>query len=496
MIGKKLKMSKIAWRDLVRGTASVFLAAGLAVPALADEAGDQGAIDAAQSESLDTFVLSDPLPADVLTAEGTESEGPASLDGAVQVAQGVTSYDRRRRLTDQPARGQTVTSRPRPQYDPLGVRMGSFVLLPQLDVVEQYETNIFATEDDEEDDFITRIIPNLTLQSDWNNHQVRFETGADVGRYWENSREDYEDYFVGASGRVDIRRSTQLNLGTQYRRAHESNEDPDDAGAAAEHPTELNLYSADVALRHDFGRFNATVAGGFDRITYEDPDARNPPPNKIIEHDRDRNVYEGRVRVGYEIQPQYEAFVLGSYNQRRYDGDEVGTGINRDSDGYAVALGMAVDFGGVIFGDFYAGYRVQDYDDSSLDDISGLGGGADITWNVTGLTTIVGSLTGDIRETTDPNASGRQVATGRVRVDHELRRNILLGGEVSATRDDYEGISRTDWFYTAGANGTYLINRYLRGGVSYEFRQRNADSGFSGEDFTNHVFLVRLGLQY
>ena len=54
-------MSKIAWRDLVRGTASILLAAGLAAPVLADEAGEPGAVDTAQSESPDTFVLSDKL---------------------------------------------------------------------------------------------------------------------------------------------------------------------------------------------------------------------------------------------------------------------------------------------------------------------------------------------------------------------------------------------------------------------------------------------------
>ena len=86
------------------------------------------------------------------------------------------------------------------------------------------------------------------------------------------------------------------------------------------------------------------------------------------------------------------------------------------------------------------------------------------------------------------------MATGEFEVDHELRRNILIGGNLVATRDDYDGINRTDWIYGAGADATYLINRYLRAGVGYEFTQRDAES--SVNDFTNHVFLVRLGLQY
>jgi len=485
-------MSNIAWRNLVRGTVSVLFAAGISAPVLADEASDEGAPYKPQTESADAIDLSDPIWAEVLTSD---SDGSADAGRAIQIAQGVTTYEQRRRQVDRPRRGETVTGRARPQYDPLGVRMGSFVLLPELTVQEQYETNIFFTENNEEDDFITRVMPGLRLRSDWNNHQLQLESGADLGFYADNTDEDFQDYFVGASGRVDIKRSTQLRLRTRYRRDHESRESPDDADAVAgmrvaDEPTKMDLYSAGASLRHDFGRLNATVGGSFDRVSFKDPDAIGG--GSINEHERDRNIYAGTLRVGYEIQPTYEAFVLGSYNVREYDGLE--GGIDRDSDGYGIALGMEIDFGGLIFGEFYVGYLTQRYDDSTLDDLNGVGGGADITWNVTGLTTITGSLLGDVRETTATGASGRLVGTGEIGVDHELRRNIILGANINATRDDYEGINRTDWIYGAGADATYLINRYLRGGVEYEFRQRDAES--SVNDFTNHVFLIRLGLQY
>jgi hypothetical protein len=486
-------MSKIAWRNLVRGTASVFFAAGLVQPVLADQAGDETLVVASEPERSDAFDLTGPSAADgVLAAPG----GPAATrdtTGLVQLAQGVTTYEQRRREPDRPRRGQTVENRPRPQYDPLGVRAGSFVLFPTLTVQEQYESNIYATSNNEDDDFITRILPNLRLQSDWNNHALVVETGGDFGFYADHSDEDFQDYYIATRGRVDIRRSTVLRLGAGVRHLHESRESPDDPGPnVAEEPTQFNLYSAETSLRHDFGRINATLGGEFDRYSFDDPDAVGG--GEVIEHDRDRNVYTGTLRVGYEIQPSYEAFILGSYNKRVYDGNEVGTGIDRDSKGFGVAAGMEVDFGGVIFGDFFAGYRYQDYEDSSLDSIDGVGGGADLTWNVTELTTITALLSSDIRETTTPGASGRLVSTGEIGVDHELRRNIILSGNVGITRDDYQGTSRTDWIYRAGPDLTYLINRYLRASLGYEFVKR--DSDVSDEDFTNHVVLVRLGLQY
>jgi hypothetical protein len=366
----------------------VLLAAGISTPVLAGEAGDGGTPSTPQSESADAVDLSGPVLGDVLT---TETQGPVEAETSVQIAQGITTYEQRRRQVDDPRRGDTVEGRARPEYDPLGQRIGAFVLFPELVLQEQYESNIFF---------------RLTLRSDWNNHLLQLESGGDFGFYADNTDENYQDYFVGASGRVDIKRSTQLRLRTRYSRDHESRESPDDADAVAgarvaDEPTEIDIYSAGAALRHDFGRINATLGGTFDRLSFQDPDAIGG--GTINEHDRDRNIYEGSLRVGYQIQPRYEAFVRGSYNQRDYDG--LDDGVDRDSEGYGAAVGMEVDFGGVIFGDFFAGYRYQNYDDSTLDSLSGFGAGGEITWNVTKLTTIIGSLTGDLAETTPRSRS-------------------------------------------------------------------------------------------
>lgn len=453
-------MSNIAWRNLVRMTASVILAAGVAAPALAQEVSED-------------------------SAEAADTSQP------IQIAQGRTTYEIPARTQDRPRRGETVRGRARPQYDALGARVGSFIVLPEIEVQERYETNIFATNNNEEDDFITRLLPRAKLVSDWNNHQLQLDAGAAIGLHADNSDEDYEDYFLGASGRVDVRRSTNVRLGARYDHGHEDRASPDDAGTGEE-PTELDEYTANTALFHNFGRLNATLDGSFQRITFDDVNTVGGGTD--INHDRDRNVYEGGLRIGYEIVPQYEAFIRGSYNVRDYDGTEVGTGIDRDSTGYGVAVGMEVDFGGLVFGDFFAGFRRQDYDDPTLNSLSGVGGGADITWNVTGLTTITGRLVSDIGETTQAGASGRLVSTGQIEVDHELLRNLILGANIGATRDDYEGINRTDWLYRAGLDATYLINRYLRAGAGYDFVTRSAES--SVNDYTNHVFMIRLGLQY
>src|SRR2546430_17302073 len=80
-------------------------------------------------------------------------------------------------------RGETVTSRPRPELDPLGMRAGSFLIYPRLGLQEVYNDNIFAAESNEQGDFITLVRPQLDVRSDWTNHAVDLHAGATIGRH-------------------------------------------------------------------------------------------------------------------------------------------------------------------------------------------------------------------------------------------------------------------------------------------------------------------------
>ncbi|MGH3578605.1 MAG: outer membrane beta-barrel protein, partial [Mycobacterium sp.] len=140
--------------------------------------------------------------------------------------------------------------------------------------------------------------------------------------------------------------------------------------------------------------------------------------------------------------------------------------------------------------DVFAGYRRQDYVDPKLGSITGPTGGAKLTWNVTRLTTVTGSLTRDIQETVLTNSAGYFQTIGEVRVDHELLRNLLLNGSVGYEEDAFQGIGRTDDYYLTGAGAKYLIdhNFWLAGG--YNFRNRSSNQ--TGSGFDEHIIFLRL----
>lgn len=143
-------------------------------------------------------------------------------------------------------RGATVAERPRPDYDPIGVRLGGFLLFPDLSVSESYNSNIFATDTNKRDDFITTIEPSLDLRSDWNNHALNFHADAPVVRHADETDENYTDYTLATNGRLDVARDLRLFGAAGYRVRHEERASPDNQGGAE--PTEYSVTAASVGV--------------------------------------------------------------------------------------------------------------------------------------------------------------------------------------------------------------------------------------------------------
>src|SRR3712207_5591577 len=71
-------------------------------------------------------------------------------------------------------RGETVLERRRPEVEQLGVRAGAFRILPRIETGLTYESNVFATKTNRQDDFIWVTQPRLDVRSDLNNHALNF----------------------------------------------------------------------------------------------------------------------------------------------------------------------------------------------------------------------------------------------------------------------------------------------------------------------------------
>jgi hypothetical protein len=403
--------------------------------------------------------------------------------------------DQRAAFRPRPERGETVTNRPRPELDRLGVRAGGLFIYPRLGLQEFYNDNIFATDGGEEDDFITLVSPRVDVASDWTKHAFDLYAKAAIGRYADQTDEDFEDFSVGTNGRLDITQRAKLRAGVSYDRLHEGRGSPDDirrqGGSPPVEPTIFDVGSVFLTYQQWLGRFLLESGGEVDRLRYDNVSREDG--TVIINDDRDRSLMAGNLKMGYEFMPGYTAFARGEVDYRRYDNLCCGVALfDRDSEGYLIEVGTDFDVTAVLFGDVAIGYRSQDYDDPSFDTIGDVAGRASLTWNPTGLTTVSASITrGEVIETRQAGPSAIFETAGQVTVDHELLRNLLLQAAVSVSDDDYQDIDRSDTYVRAGFGAKYLMNRYIQVDLNYDYLSLGSDA--QGADFTNNtVFLGAL----
>jgi len=382
-------------------------------------------------------------------------------------------------------RGASVVDRPRPEFDPIGVRAGSFLIFPQVEAGLTYDSNVFATDNGKESDVLFEVSPSIRARHEAEGRYLQLRAGADIGRYFDNNSEKYIDYLVEGVGRYDIARETRLSGQLGFRGDHEAGGDPDAPAARAE-PVEYRVALAQAGIRQGFNRFAVSAGGSIEHRDFDDVAVRGGGPD-ADQDIRDRTVYAVTLRGSYEVQPNVEAFVRGTYDWTEYRQSAA----QRDSRGWEIAVGSDFDLTGLITGSAYVGYERRNYDNGALGDPSGISAGVRLDWAVTQLTTVTGEVTRKLEETTLAGSSARERTTVRVGVDHELLRNLILSGNAGVRYDEFEGASREDDYLLLGAGATYLVNRnlYVRGGWDYV----NRDSNATGQDYDRHLVTLRVG---
>ncbi len=387
-------------------------------------------------------------------------------------------------------RPETAANRARPELDPLGARLGAFVLQASVAGGYEYNDNIFATRTGEENDNILTLGPLLEIGSDWGRHRLAAGAEIDAGRYLDNDSEDYDDWRIYAEGRLDLA-SGRVTGSASHADEHEARTSPDDFenGARPAQPTEFTVDAYSLVWLYAPGRLSVTPAVSYELRQFDDN--VDTLGNPISNADRDRSELRASVRPAYALAEGYDVFVEAATSIVDYDQSVDNDGFERSSDGYEVLVGSTLNPAGKTFGEAYVGYRSWSYDDPRFEDIDGLAFGLDLQWNVTGLTTL--GLLGEstIASTTIENAAGIQRTALGFTADHELLRSLVLSLAVEWANEDFEGIDREDELVTAGFGAKYMLSRrfYAYFGIDHQERDESGTDSVEQEYDLNIVYL-------
>lgn len=383
---------------------------------------------------------------------------------------------------------ETVKTRSRPQYDPVGIRAASFNIFPKLSVTEYFDDNIFADSVNEKSDFITDIQPQLIIKSNWNNHALTLSSSANIHQHLNNEAENSEDFNFIGHGRIDILRQSRLEGGASYEQNHQRRSSPDDVQGLV--PTIFHETTVFSFIEHELNLFTLKTGIRYVNLDFDDVASSI---GVINNDDRDRDRVTGDFRISYSISPQYSMFVDGFINRLNYENLSDGLALNRDSKGYGINLGSIFHGSRLFFGELFIGFKEQAYRDPRLKTIYGVTGGGSITWQPSILTTFNLSSSRSIRETTVGIASGIFQTEAKFEIDHELLRNLLLNFNLSVSQEDFRGIDREDKYLNIGVGSNYLMDPLVNFGLKYDFTTRHSNRDAS--NFTRNAVYFNLNLQ-
>jgi hypothetical protein len=351
----------------------------------------------------------------------------------------------------------SVRERARPEFDPLGVRLGAFTLHGNLDGAITQTDNLFADPVIEEDDTIYSLGAHARLNSNWSRHAIGAEAGFVSVTHDEFSSEDHETSYAGLRGRLDIGRSSSVGVAARVSHEVEPRSDPD-AGGVGTPLSEYDRTSFTVTGQHTFNRVRVSAAAWQNESDYDD-----------AQNFRDFESTGGSVRVAVAASPRIGIFAQASADERDYENDPT-----LSSDGRTYLAGAAIDFTDLMEGEIGLGYFEREY--ANGDSSDGFAAYGNLEWYITRLTTISANASRNSEEVVSRTAEPYVITRFGARVDHELRRNIILTAGAQFANRDFLADDREDDHINYDVGADWILNRRvaIEGRIVHEEIDSNA----------------------
>ncbi len=381
-----------------------------------------------------------------------------------------------------------VKTRVHPEYQPVGIRYGPWIYYPTITAGVFYDSNVFSSSTNKQDDFATRFSAGLRAHSLWERHALDLSLKTESTLYRDHTSLNQTDVDFNANGRLDIDHSAQFLGHLQAAYLH------DEVGsltspAGAIEPTPYGFFSSDLTLRKEFGRFTASAGARVDSYDYGSVRAAN---GSLINQDaRDGQIYSVHERIDYAFSEKLAVFTSLENNRRDLRGTPV---TSLDSTGYRALAGIDIELTHLIKGEFAGGYLRQNFVSPTIGDISGPAYRAMLTWSPTRQVDVHFNAEQIVTTTADTSVTGVLANSFQLGADYEIRPDLVLSPLFIYEKDDFKGQPRNDDVYGAELRLKRMFNNWASASIYYRYLQR--DSNIPANSYEKHVIGVNASVQF
>ena len=387
------------------------------------------------------------------------------------------------------------TGSPVERGNDLGVSVGAFTLFPQLDLSLGYDDNVFATTTAAVASAVAVVRPSLELRSEWLNHSLRLLASGGFGFYANAPTQNFQNYLIQADGKLDIRNDVYATALIAFRRYTEALGTPNVSFAQA--PTVVDSIPVELGFYQRFNRLYYQLNVSATKYWYYDYSTITSLG--LPAASRDRNEFEERLKIGYELSENVALFISPTINQRRYVDTVNSAGQQRDSNGWSLGVGASYNFGPRTSLEGSVGLTSQTYTASGTT-TSATAFSLSGTWNGYEPLTVRPVLSRTINESALANYQNYVSTVAGIDFTYDIHYPWKAVGGISYNTADYTpapGVSgvnpRTDYFIKASIGLLYEVRPQYSIGPLYEYSQGSStDVPAGGPQYTRNFFAIRL----
>jgi len=376
-------------------------------------------------------------------------------------------------------------------YEALGIKAGSFLILPAVELSGGYNTNPTHASPTGASSLYLVAAPELHVRSLWSSSSLT----ADIA----GSYTDYQTAFIPSlnvpylnakvDGTYDVSRYTKILAELRTIVSTDNPGSPNIIAGLLHLPIDTTVGGT-LGAAQEFGRFDVSLKGTIDRSMYSNAELTNGQTGNFDWRAFDQ--YGGILRLAYEIDPGLKPFVEVAGDTRIHDSPVDINGEDRNSTGESAKFGGTFNFTGSLTGEIAAGYMQRDYV-APLPNVGGVSLDGALLWQATPLTSAKLTAVSAINESVLEGVSAAFSRDVNVEVDHALRTWLIAMAQAGYGHDDYVGLGREDNRYFVAAGLTYKLNRDVQ--FKATVREDWLTSNFSGVAYSATSFLLTMRLQ-
>ncbi len=361
-------------------------------------------------------------------------------------------------------------------YAPLGLRFGTFTVIPTLEQGLTWTSNADSSTNGSEA-VVSQSTLRLNAVSDWARHTATVDA---YGIYRKSvSGDEVSDIEGGIDGtlRFDLARDYTALASLGYSISPESASSPVIITGVDERPLRHTIDGS-LGLSKDFGKLRLSATGSVSRQQYGD--ATLIDGSTLSQDERNATLATLRLRTGYAISPALTPFIEGEFGRRFYDETQDSAGYERSATRLAARAGIMVDIEEKLSGEASVGWIAEDLDDERLDTVSGLALAAALNWSPQRGTNVRFDGSTTIEGTTDAGDSGSILYAGTLRLERQIRANLTAEAAAGLSWRDYMSGGH-DLTMNGEAGMTWWLNRRL--GLTGRARYEKRTSSLPGRDY-------------